>query len=120
MMVMTSHTLVTVCTSCLHLDVLPDSPEVSSPHHHPALAPPRISLLELMQSDAGDNSAESTAQHLLQHVAGQLTGSMVNLSQTVGREGEIRKGGGEGDRGMEERGMEEGRVVGQDKGREGQ
>ena len=74
------------CT-CIPIYHLPDSPQ-----HHPAPATPRISLLELMQSEAGDNSAESTAQHLLQHVAGQLTGSMsgeFNLSQTVRREGEV-------------------------------
>ena len=47
----------------------------------------RVSLLELIQSPAGDNSAESTAQRLLQHVAVQLTGSHgqeLSMSQLVG------------------------------------
>lgn len=46
----------------------------------------RLSLLQLMQSPAGDNSAESTAQKLLKHVAGQLTGHVgdhLSVSQIV-------------------------------------
>jgi hypothetical protein len=47
----------------------------------------RISLLELISSPVWDNSAESTAQKLLQHMATQLIGSEsrenLNMSQMV-------------------------------------
>ena len=62
----------------------PDLSEASLAQRSPA--PPRISLLELIKSRAGDNSAESTAQQLLQHMAEQLTGNPtggLNMSQTV-------------------------------------
>ena len=62
----------------------PDLSEASLAQRSPA--PPRISLLELIKSRAGDNSAESTAQQLLQHMAERLTGNPtggLNMSQTV-------------------------------------
>ena len=49
--------------------------------------PHRISLLELISSPVWDNSAESTAQRLLQHMATRLIGSEstenLNMSQMV-------------------------------------
>lgn len=43
----------------------------------------RVSLLELMQSQSCDHSAESTAQKLLQHMAGCMTGCRKDASQMV-------------------------------------
>ncbi len=68
---------------------LPSSPLSPLPELSESMTPRRVhrvSLLELMQSPAGDNSAESTAQRFLQHVARHLTGNYgeeLSVTQTV-------------------------------------
>ena len=43
----------------------------------------RVSLLELMQSQSSDRSAESTAQSLLQHMSLRMAGSIKDMSHLV-------------------------------------
>ncbi|XP_064394629.1 protein associated with UVRAG as autophagy enhancer-like [Halichondria panicea] len=45
--------------------------------------PRKLSLLELMQSPSWDNSAESTAQKLLRHMTGHMTGIELDDTQVV-------------------------------------
>ena len=70
----------------------PPSPPLAPPPPPPFLDPmetggmARISLLELMQSQSCDHSAESVAQKLLRHMAGLMTGNLgenFNMSQLV-------------------------------------
>lgn len=87
----TTMRLILILTHFSSYTSYPDLSEASLPQRSPA--PPRISLLELIKSRTGDNSAESTAQQLLQHMAEQLTGNPtggLNMSQTVERRGRVR------------------------------
>lgn len=62
-------------------DLLTSPPDLSDGRGTTGMT--QVSLLELMQSQSCDHSAESTAQKLLQHIAGHMTGGMKDISQLV-------------------------------------